>query len=361
MGAMAIIALDQAFIHAVVERPCKLRAYIHVTRVTELRGFRLHQKLTLLRIMGRVAINAGNAVGQVHRTVIVPMLFVVLVAAQAASAGLLRRGVLKGEDFGLVAPAIYVLLSRAVASLAAMPLHALVRVEFAIHGGSEVRGGGEIRIDVFVAGLAGIGTHIESGIGRRNIGFDLLRRLGMLCGVLFVVGMGARNRQHRYQHCQKIGDAGTSPMVHRTPLDIAGPTSYAQANQIATDFSKDATASRTRRLTDFRHPSPGPAITVCRSLPRTPCSISAKVAVWWLHLGIDIERIKPGHPQQNDRHKRMHLTLKNEAAKPAAANFLQPQARFDKFIEVLTICSGPSSTRSLEPARVGSTGQPAWF
>ena len=43
---------------------------------------------------------------------------------------------------------------------------------------------------------------------------------------------------------------------------------------------------------------------------------------------------EPGHPQQNGRHERMHLTLKKEATKPAAANFLQQQARFDKFIEV---------------------------
>jgi hypothetical protein len=30
----------------------------------------------------------------------------------------------------------------------------------------------------------------------------------------------------------------------------------------------------------------------------------------------------------------MHLTLKKEATKPAASNFLQQQARFDKFIEI---------------------------
>jgi putative transposase len=59
-----------------------------------------------------------------------------------------------------------------------------------------------------------------------------------------------------------------------------------------------------------------------------------KLAVWWLRLGIGIERIKPGHPQQNGRHERMHLTLKKEATKPACRNFLQQQARFDKFIEV---------------------------
>src|ERR1700758_3105006 len=58
----------------------------------------------------------------------------------------------------------------------------------------------------------------------------------------------------------------------------------------------------------------------------------SRLSVWWLRLGIAIERIKPGPPQQNGRHERMHLTLKNEATKPASKNFLQQQARFDQFI-----------------------------
>ncbi|MER9458265.1 IS481 family transposase [Mesorhizobium sp. M0478] len=58
----------------------------------------------------------------------------------------------------------------------------------------------------------------------------------------------------------------------------------------------------------------------------------SKLSVWWLRLGIDIERIQPGCPQQNGRHERMHLTLKKETTKPAGANFLQQQARFDDFI-----------------------------
>jgi putative transposase len=57
-----------------------------------------------------------------------------------------------------------------------------------------------------------------------------------------------------------------------------------------------------------------------------------RLSVWWLRLGIGIERIKPGHPEQNGRHERMHLTLKREATKPAAPNFLQQQARFDAFV-----------------------------
>jgi putative transposase len=59
----------------------------------------------------------------------------------------------------------------------------------------------------------------------------------------------------------------------------------------------------------------------------------SKLSVWWLRLGIQIERIQPGHPQQNGRHERMHLTLKQEATKPAAGNVLQQQARFDTFVE----------------------------
>ena len=55
----------------------------------------------------------------------------------------------------------------------------------------------------------------------------------------------------------------------------------------------------------------------------------SKLSVWWLRLGINIERIKPGHPQQNGRHERMHLTLKKEATRPPGANSLQQQAKFD--------------------------------
>jgi len=59
----------------------------------------------------------------------------------------------------------------------------------------------------------------------------------------------------------------------------------------------------------------------------------SKLSVWWLRLGISIERIKPGHPQQNGRHERMHLTLKKETTRPPGANSLQQQALFDAFVQ----------------------------
>jgi transposase InsO family protein len=58
----------------------------------------------------------------------------------------------------------------------------------------------------------------------------------------------------------------------------------------------------------------------------------SKLSVWWLRLGIAIERITPGHPQQNGRHERMHLTLKKEATRPPGFNSLQQQDRFDAFV-----------------------------
>lgn len=59
----------------------------------------------------------------------------------------------------------------------------------------------------------------------------------------------------------------------------------------------------------------------------------SRLSVWWLKLGIQIERIERGHPEQNSRHERMHLTLKEETTRPAGANLLQQQERFDCFKE----------------------------
>ena len=57
----------------------------------------------------------------------------------------------------------------------------------------------------------------------------------------------------------------------------------------------------------------------------------SKLAAWWLKLGIELERIQPGKPQQNGRHERMHRVLKAETARPPAANRRQQQVRFDRF------------------------------
>ena len=57
----------------------------------------------------------------------------------------------------------------------------------------------------------------------------------------------------------------------------------------------------------------------------------SRLAVYWMKLNIVPERIEPGHPEQNGRHERMHRTLKEETARPAAANRRMQQRAFDQF------------------------------
>jgi transposase InsO family protein len=59
----------------------------------------------------------------------------------------------------------------------------------------------------------------------------------------------------------------------------------------------------------------------------------SKLSAAWMRLGIVPERIDPGQPQQNGRHERMHLTLKQDTTRPASANLLAQQERFDRFVE----------------------------
>jgi len=57
-----------------------------------------------------------------------------------------------------------------------------------------------------------------------------------------------------------------------------------------------------------------------------------RLSYWWIRLGIYPERIEPGHPEQNGRHERMHKTLKDSTASPAANNIVQQQKRFTSFL-----------------------------
>lgn len=57
----------------------------------------------------------------------------------------------------------------------------------------------------------------------------------------------------------------------------------------------------------------------------------SRLSVWWLRLGIVVERIAPGKPQQNGRHERMHRTLKAEAINPPRRTIRAQQGAFDRF------------------------------
>lgn len=60
------------------------------------------------------------------------------------------------------------------------------------------------------------------------------------------------------------------------------------------------------------------------------CGLS-RLSAWWLKLGIELERIEPGCPEQNGAHERYHRTLKREATRPPERSQRAQQARFDRF------------------------------
>jgi transposase InsO family protein len=57
----------------------------------------------------------------------------------------------------------------------------------------------------------------------------------------------------------------------------------------------------------------------------------SKLSLWFMRLGIEIQRITPGHPEQNGAHERMHKTLKRHTARPPRSSMRAQQQAFDEF------------------------------
>lgn len=77
-----------------------------------------------------------------------------------------------------------------------------------------------------------------------------------------------------------------------------------------------------------------------------------RLSVFWAKFGIVHERIEPGHPEQNGRHERMHRTLKAETTRPAKANILAQQERFDAYIEEFNTVRPHEALNNKTPASV---------
>jgi transposase InsO family protein len=109
----------------------------------------------------------------------------------------------------------------------------------------------------------------------------------------------------------------------------------------------------------------------------------SQLAVWWIRLGIGLERIAPGHPEQNGSHEQCHAVLKADTTRPPAA---AQQRRFSRFCaeynherphealgdETPASCYGPSPRslprrlppldypQHMEVRLVGSNGCVSW-
>jgi len=59
-----------------------------------------------------------------------------------------------------------------------------------------------------------------------------------------------------------------------------------------------------------------------------------KLSVWWLSLGIQLDRITPGHPEQNGGHERMHRDMKNELQGKIDGTLGEHQNVFNEWMRV---------------------------
>lgn len=57
-----------------------------------------------------------------------------------------------------------------------------------------------------------------------------------------------------------------------------------------------------------------------------------QLSIWFIKLGIAVERINLGCPQENGRHERMHRTLKEATIIPYESTLLEQQEKFNDFI-----------------------------
>src|SRR5271156_4949387 len=108
MDVVAITALDQPFVHAMMEWHCKLRFLVEVARVAKLRLSLNQQKLRGLRMVGRMARCATDVVLGVLRIDCIHVLRATGVAGQAAGIDFFGGVFAKDENLGFVATTSHV-------------------------------------------------------------------------------------------------------------------------------------------------------------------------------------------------------------------------------------------------------------
>jgi len=84
------------------------------------------------------------------------------------------------------------------------------------------------------------------------------------------------------------------------------------------------------------------------------------LSMWFVRLGITPERSRPGSPQDNGRHERMHRTLKQATAAPPRATARLQQKAFDEFCHEFNQHRPHQALGDLTPAACYQTSSRAW-
>lgn len=173
---VAIGALNQSFVHAMVKGHLKLGLLLQMAGVAK-RGLIFYEKKFLrLRMVGRVAGDATDLVLIVNRVDGTHVLSAAPVACQTAGVDFFRRRIFEDKNLCFVATAGHMVRARSVTAFAAL----LRGAAFFILGGLPVRCFLPGVINLLVAGLAGFCSYIFCDFGGSSTDQRLGEGLGGL-------------------------------------------------------------------------------------------------------------------------------------------------------------------------------------
>jgi transposase InsO family protein len=82
-----------------------------------------------------------------------------------------------------------------------------------------------------------------------------------------------------------------------------------------------------------------------------PAGLS-RLSAWWTALGIRVEFIAPGHPEQNAGHEQMHGVMKAEITRPASCHRQAQQRRSDRWAKIYNTVRPHEALDQRTPAQV---------
>jgi transposase InsO family protein len=184
------------------------------------------------------------------------------------------------------------------------------------------------------------GKKLLTIVHKRHPHWDLPHR-STVCDILSRHGMVAKKRKRR-----RIGHPGKPTSSILAPNDLwsadfkgqfkTGDGRYCYPLTVTDSFSRyllgcqglhstsveEAKPIFTRLFKEYGLPK---RIRTDNGVPFATTTLArlSRLSAWWVRLGVMPEFIEPGKPQQNGRHERMHLTLKDETTRPPVSRSMQ--------------------------------------
>jgi putative transposase len=169
---------------------------------------------------------------------------------------------------------------------------------------------------------------------------DILKRNGLVKkrrrrGGAYSVERGDLTPATRNNHAWGVDYKGWFPLGDGNRCDPLTMTDLHSRYILCTKAVPQATQYWTKRAfrSAFKQYGLPEIIRVDNGSPFASISLGglSKLSVWWIGLGIEVEYSRPGCPQDNGCHERMHRTMKAECCRPASPNRWAQQQRFDRW------------------------------